>query len=130
MQRTFKIYALAFVLAIAMIFSVSCSVLIPNVVTECAHDRVSPGDCKTPGACLTCGETVGKLGEHKYKSSIVAPKCDADGYTNHVCSVCGDTYTDNPTASAGHSFGEWIFTKHPPDTEAGEMYRICSVDAF
>ena len=126
-QRSLKLYALAFILAVAMIFSASCTVLMPDTFTPCSHDKVSAGDCKTPGACLACGEKVGELGSHKYKSSVVAPKCDVDGYTKHVCSICGDSYTDNATVSTGHSFGEWIFTKHPTDTEPGEMYRICSV---
>ena len=36
--------------------------------------------------------------EHSYKEEIVAPTAEAEGYTRHTCTVCGDTYTDSPVA--------------------------------
>ncbi len=32
---------------------------------------------------------------HQYTSKTVAPTLDAQGYTLHTCSVCGDSYKDN-----------------------------------
>lgn len=32
---------------------------------------------------------------HNYIASVVKPTTAAAGYTKHVCSICGDTYTDN-----------------------------------
>lgn len=36
-----------------------------------------------------------------YEQTIVPPTCEEDGYTLHVCSVCGDRYTSNIVSSTG-----------------------------
>lgn len=65
-------------------------------------------------------ETVSSL-EHNYKSDIVAPTCTRQGYTNHICEYCGDTYKDNLKNALGHKYGSWTniegTTKHT---------RVCS----
>ena len=33
--------------------------------------------------------------QNKYLAKVVAPTYDAQGYTEHTCSVCGDSYKDN-----------------------------------
>ena len=47
--------------------------------------------------CLRCGIKEGytelePVSDHTYTDEVVAPDGEARGYTNHVCSVCGDTY--------------------------------------
>lgn len=48
--------------------------------------------------CSDCGKTetvaVPAIG-HQYDSTVIAPSYTAEGYTLHVCSVCGDSYKDN-----------------------------------
>ncbi|MBQ5953630.1 MAG: hypothetical protein IJL47_06295 [Lachnospiraceae bacterium] len=60
--------------------------------------------------CDVCGEELSRetinteaLG-HSYTASVTAPRCTAQGYTTHICSRCGDTYTDSYTAALGHSY--------------------------
>lgn len=126
-KYTLKASLLACLIAITLVLSASCS-LIPGLLQNaCPHDRVSDGDCQTPGKCLACGKTVGELKEHVYKGRVVYPDCKNGGYTEYACSVCGDSYRENPTDPTEHTFGEWIFTKDPTATENGEMYRECSV---
>ncbi|WP_242841295.1 leucine-rich repeat protein [Ruminococcus sp. NK3A76] len=49
----------------------------------------------------SCGdsftETIKATG-HKYTEKVVKPTYDAQGYTLHTCSVCGDSYKDTYTA--------------------------------
>lgn len=60
--------------------------------------------CKETGIktyTCSCGdsytETIPKT-EHSYKNTVVAPTTEAQGYTLHKCSVCGNEYKDSYTA--------------------------------
>ena len=44
---------------------------------------------------------------HDYRDILVKPTCETDGYTLFACSRCNDSYTEKPTGSLGHWFGEW-----------------------
>ncbi len=41
--------------------------------------------------------------DHTYSSTVIAPTLSSQGYTEHVCRYCGDTYTDTfvPDLSSG-----------------------------
>ena len=76
---------------------------VEQVITEpdCTHG----GERKL--ACRNCEyvriESLPELG-HYYKETVVPPKCDADGYTLHICERCGDEYKDNFTQKLPHSY--------------------------
>lgn len=40
---------------------------------------------------------------HTYEDKVIPPTCTEDGYTEHVCSDCGDTYRDNEVVAFGHN---------------------------
>ena len=63
--------------------------------------------------------------KHKYEETVVKPTCTEDGYTEHKCSVCGDTYKDAKTEKLGHKY-EKIVVK-PTCTEDGYTEHKCSV---
>ena len=44
---------------------------------------------------------------HEYRDILVKPTCETDGYTLFACTRCNDSYTEKPTGSLGHWFGEW-----------------------
>ena len=44
---------------------------------------------------------------HAYEEVVTPPSCTEQGYTTHLCTVCGDLFTDSYTEAAGHDFGEW-----------------------
>lgn len=44
------------------------------------------------------------LNGHDYAETVTAPGCVTKGYTTHTCTFCGDVYTDNETAAAGHDY--------------------------
>lgn len=62
---------------------------------------------------------------HQYSSKIVSPTCTSGGYTLHTCS-CGDSYTDNATASLGHDFSDWRVTTSATCTQTGIRTATCS----
>lgn len=41
---------------------------------------------------------------HEYEARVVDPTCSAEGYTEHVCLLCGESYQDTPTAMTPHRF--------------------------
>ncbi|MBQ3501493.1 MAG: leucine-rich repeat protein, partial [Oscillospiraceae bacterium] len=73
------------------------------------------------------GGTITWLSEcyHNYKHETTEPTCTEQGYTTHACTICGESYVDNYTEPAGHSFGEWYTVKEATFTEDGEECREC-----
>ena len=65
--------------------------------------------------------------DHSYVTTVVEPTCENRGYTVYTCTKCGHTYTGNYVDATGHSYGEWIVTREPTDSTAGQRERICSV---
>jgi Uncharacterized protein with SCP/PR1 domains len=65
---------------------------------------------------------------HTYVSNIVAPTCAVAGYTQHTCSVCGDSYTDTPTTALGHNYTV-TDTKAPTCGVAGYTEYTCGTCA-
>ncbi|MBR1752743.1 MAG: leucine-rich repeat domain-containing protein, partial [Ruminococcus sp.] len=75
------------------------------------HTHTYTGKITKPATCTATGirtytcvdgddsytEEIPKTA-HTYTTTIVAPTYDAQGYTEHTCSVCGDSYKDNYTA--------------------------------
>lgn len=62
---------------------------------------------------------------HSYTSKTVKATCTQDGYTVHTC-ACGASYTDNKTASLGHSWSDWKTVKKATSSAEGRKERSCS----
>ena len=94
------------------------------VITEpdCTHG----GERKL--ACRNCEyveiEPLPATG-HYYKETVVPPKCDADGYTLHICERCGDEYKDNFTQKLPHSYEPTVVPS--TCTERGYTKYTCTV---
>ena len=65
--------------------------------------------------------------DHSYVTTVIEPTCENRGYAVYTCTKCGHTYTGNYVDATGHSYGEWIVTREPTDSTAGQRERICSV---
>ena len=105
----------------------------------------APGRETKPAACTVNGETtytatfsnsafetktktiddIAAL-DHAYDAVVTEPTCTEDGYTTHICSRCGDTYTDSETEKLGHAWGEWETVRPATPYETGEKKRTCS----
>ncbi len=60
-----------------------------------------PGDTINQNADLTLYAIWGGTCEHEYSESVVAPTAQNVGYTEHICTLCGDRYTTDYTDSLG-----------------------------
>lgn len=60
---------------------------------------------------------------HSYKMTVVAPTCNAKGYTEHKC-ACGDAYGGSYKDALGHSFSEQIVAA--TCTSGGYTLKACS----
>lgn len=87
---------------------------------DALHDMVSyagkAATCTEAGweeyeTCTRCGWTTYKESpalNHDYQEKeIIKPTCEKDGYTLYACTLCGDSYTENPMKKLYHWYGEW-----------------------
>ncbi len=81
--------------------------------------------CQDCGAKLTDGTVLPALG-HNYTDTVTLPTCEAGGFTAHLCSRCGDGYTDTETPALGHDLGAWQTVNAASCTEDGLRFRECS----
>lgn len=63
---------------------------------------------------------------HIYNTNIVKPTCEANGYTESVCTICKKINRTHYTEALGHNFGELKVKSEPTDLEFGENYQQCS----
>jgi len=96
-------------------------------------DEVIPASCVARGYTVhrcACGyeykDSYTNLAEHKYAHKTTKePTCTTSGYTEEVCSVCGDKKVNNIPAK-GHTFGKWIEKTPPTCIVPGKKIRQCS----
>ncbi len=88
--------------------------------------------CKQGGLVLTmckkCGdfhETTTPTGVHTYTTKVHNPTCREVGYTEHICSVCGDNFITDITALISHAYER--ITKAPTCTEQGYTTSTCAM---
>ncbi len=62
--------------------------------------------------------------KHSYLSTVVSPTCTSEGYTEHTCSSCGNSYTDSIKKATGHKYTS-VVTK-PTCTKDGSTKHTCS----
>lgn len=118
----------------------SCELIINAVNTDpLGHSYgewslVSGATCQSPGieqcVCERCGDTLTRetaLADHHYESTVVAPGCEKDGYTRHVCVWCSDSYTDSVVPAAGHQYDSGVITKEATITAMGRITYTCTV---
>ena len=67
--------------------------------------------------------SVAALG-HSYTTKTVAATCTAQGYTEHKCSRCGNTYNDNYTNALGHNLTTTVVK--PTCTAKGYTLHKCT----
>ena len=74
--------------------------------------------CTQPGTlvytCANCGETKSEKQDsigHSYAVTITAPTCTTQGYTTHICSVCGDNYVSDYVPALGHSYAGGVCSR-------------------
>ena len=83
--------------------------------------------------CNSCGRTETRIiekGAHRYTVSITSPSCTEKGFTTHICTVCGNKYSDNEVFPTGHQYITRIVS--PTNECDGYTEHVCSIcgDSF
>ena len=74
--------------------------------------------------CADCGEAYDIEPHTEYLTETVVPAtCEAQGYTEYMCTYCLYTYKDNYVDALGHNWGEWT------DNGDGTHTRVCANDS-
>ena len=63
--------------------------------------------------------------KHSYDDVVHAPTCAEEGYTEHICSKCGKSFSDTPTAKGAHIYTSAITP--PTCTAQGFTDYTCSI---
>ncbi len=66
--------------------------------------------------------------EHAYEKTVITPTCTAGGYSEYVCSICGDKYVDERKPANGHEFT--LVTVQPTCTDKGFTTHYCTVCGY
>lgn len=61
--------------------------------------------------------------EHQYDNTVIAPTCEAGGYTLHKC-ACGEQYQDAETKATGHTYQSSVTA--PTCTKGGYTTYTCA----
>ncbi|MBQ8121650.1 MAG: cell wall-binding repeat-containing protein [Ruminococcus sp.] len=94
-------------------------------------ETITKESCTTDGLkmryCTACGKTekpkIDKLG-HDYIATVVDPTCTKEGYTEHKCSRCSDSYKDNIVSALGHDYVDTVVSS--TCTKEGYTLHKCS----
>ena len=93
----------------------------------CETKGVKTFTCKREG----CGHSYTvdvEPTKHDYKETVVASTCIAQGYTLYTCGNCGNSYKDNYTALAEHTYNEGVITTNPTCLDKGVKTYTCTVE--
>lgn len=66
------------------------------------------------------------IGDHTYQDTVTAPSCTQEGFTTHVCALCGYTITDTHTEKIPHAYGEWEDISFATWFTEGTQERKCA----
>ncbi len=80
---------------------------LPAVAPDCTNTGLTAGEkCDDCGTITIAQNEVPANGHGPYTSTVTPPACEAEGYTTHVCDVCGHSYTDTTVPATGHTWVE------------------------
>ncbi len=65
------------------------------------------------------------LCDHEYVPEVIAPTCLENGYTQYVCSKCGNARKGDVTAALGHDWDEGTVTVAATETTPGVLTIAC-----
>lgn len=78
---------------------------------ECSFEISLRGECKASGTGdqYPNGETILVLEEacvHEYQEVVTPPGCTEQGFTTHLCTLCGYYYNASYTSALGHRYAD------------------------
>ena len=102
-----------------------------SVIAPLGH-TLTDATCTSPAFCSVCNEQVGDALGHSYVNEVKSPTCTEEGYTAHICTICGDSYITDEVAATGHTFDDdydaecnaceyqRVITSQPPEEDTSE----------
>lgn len=74
---------------------------------------------------VSCKKSEPQEHQHNYVTKEVLPTCEEEGYKEHSCMSCQDTYRTNYTPKIPHYFSPWENITIPTCEKEGERKRVC-----
>ena len=98
------------------------------IITEatCKNTGLKHRTC-TDAGCGKTDEVIIPKAPHKYVDTVVPATCKEQGYTQHTCSVCSESFSDTYTEKLKHSLGDWEQSIAPDCTNSGQEVRKCAL---
>ena len=98
------------------------------IITEatCKNTGLKRRTC-TDSGCGKTDEVIIPKAPHKYVDTVVSATCKEQGYTQHTCSVCSESFSDTYTEKLKHSLGDWEQSIAPDCTNSGQEVRKCAL---
>lgn len=98
------------------------------IITEatCKNVGLKRRTC-TDAGCGKTDEVIIPKAPHKYVDTVVPATCKEQGYTQHTCSVCSESFSDAYTEKLKHSLGDWEQSVAPDCTNSGQEVRKCAL---
>lgn len=97
--------------------------LLPSALVSCRGNVPSETTtASTTSSTTTAATTTEHV--HSYTELTFPASCTADGYTLHICGLCGDSYTDNTIARFPHTYTEYVTP--PTCTADGFTQYVCA----
>ncbi len=106
---------IALLSCISAIFIASCILLFYFLYIKPNNDGAEGEPPSTP------------ICEHNYETELILPTCTQQGFTNYVCTKCGDSYKADFTAKLKHTEGDWVIDRNPTCAQEGSKYTECVV---
>ena len=76
--------------------------VVAGTPATCTEAGLTDGvQCAECNAVLVAQETI--PAGHHYEALVTPPACEAEGFTTHTCTDCGDSYVDAVTPAVGHT---------------------------
>ncbi len=115
--------------------SMSCATNHTSHNYSTVAETIFDGDCSNGAQIIKtceCGQFILDVTEPTVLHTptdngiVTTPTCTDDGYTTHICSVCGISFTSDPVTAIGHSY-IWVIDKNATCGATGIEHEECSV---
>lgn len=82
-----------------------------------AHNGIGLTESERIYFTIECG--------HSFKEMVKNANCTESGYTEHICTLCGNSYRDNYREALGHDYGEGLVVRDATENEKGILRYTC-----
>lgn len=103
-----------------------CEAFVGELLTWTSMTNVTPDFQRNEVFDYTALMRPEQCAEPALTETVHPADCESCGYTEHTCTVCGNTWRDRFVPEA-HEPGEWVVTKEATYTDSGERELHCAL---